>query len=193
MNKKKSFVFLLVFVFLLQLCAPSGLIIYHTQQSKQITKFGKDYKFAVHISSIYDGKIYYYTASDVYGTQYATVETDESGYSVLVPCENRPKVAPYIYLNPQNTQDFPFQRTVETKCGISYSDIYDIDADIYDIPDDIYMTARMLNLQAQSPYIMVRIYAGEYQTIGLFTKDGQTLEEFLLEYEAKRQSGKAAA
>lgn len=186
MNKKKGFVVLLVFVFLIQLCTPAGLIIYHTQQSKQITEFGENYKFAVHISNIYDGVIHYYLASDVYGAKYATVETDENGYSVLVPCERQPKAAPYIYLNSQNTKDFPFQRTVETKSRVSYSDIYDINADIYDINEDIYMTARMLNLQAQNPYILVRIYAGEYQTIGLFTEDGQPLEEFLLAYEGRQ-------
>lgn len=162
MRKKKLLLPVLIFVFLLQLCAPIGLITYHNALEKNILQYGTDYKFKAEIIEMRDGTIRYrvqdaYYYWDAHRPYYIAIRTEADGFAVLsMPTDDKPQDTPYLYVN--NGKNFPNGLLeISTENKLHYREL-----------QDFYITKQF---ESEEVYLKVRVYQGHNTVLGLYVND----------------------
>lgn len=162
MVKKKITVPLLILVFLLQLCAPIGLIAYHTELEKNILQYGTDYNFKVYITAIRDHTVYYHPMDYYYRNAHAPyipIQMQSDGFATLgIPTADKPKDTPYLYVN--SNKNFP-NRGLEAKTA-----------------SDLQYTSELYVGEENTVYVRVRVYKGHSTVLGLYV-NGTPLDDWL--------------
>lgn len=170
--KKKGIICLLVFIFLVQIAVPVGIIVSRRSTENKVKKEGKNYKFEITIRSISDGEIHYLLTGDTPNgdptRKYAYIYTDSDGFSRLGVAQSHHDEE-YVRLIVNDHEFFPQRTTWSTESTVPYQSFIDT-KDL----DPIH-NARF--------YLLVRIYDGRPEILGIFHESGQPIDEWLQENE----------
>ena len=154
--RKNLTIIVLVFAIILQLSVPVGMIIYSKNIEGALPQYGKEFKVKVDVLDVYEGLISY-DAEGYYNWYdlgyYANIKADNDGYANLFADvgKSKPETDDYIRV------------TMDNKAKLAD---FKIDSDI---------TA--WRIEEESAYIIIKVYKGEFEVLGLYI-DGIPAEEW---------------
>lgn len=166
--RKNLTIIVLVFAIILQLSVPVCMIAYSKNVEDALLQYGKEFKVKVNVHYAYEGSIDFkadghynwYTIGDC-----AIIEADADGYANLFENvgEDKPQTDDYIRV------------TMDNKAKLAD---YQIDSDI--IAWGVY---------EDSAYIVIKVYKGNFEILGLYMDDIPAEEWFKTAIAEKDENG----
>lgn len=170
--KKKGIIGLIVLVLLVQIAVPVGIIIYRRSLNSKTIEQGTDYKFEILLRTVSGGEISYIlkgvNPQGDPSKKYAYIYTDDDGFSSLGTAQTHHDDE-YVRLDYRDRKNFPQVNVFSTESTVRYQSF----VRTQDL-DPIYNTRF---------YLLVRIYDGRPEILGMFHESGKPIDEWLQENE----------
>lgn len=172
MNKKLKFI--LVFILIIQLIMPVGLLTYHyTLHSKVMTE-SPEFKFrleSIDVYQVYDtgegDERLYFDVKDIFQLYHEdiAVTVGEDGYAHMLPCENKEL----------NKHWFTFEYYYNKSYVNNDSYVYEDGVDVAELHHKIYNTYSKDVSKPYGFYMTAKVYKGIFIPVAIYIEDSKVI------------------